>query len=172
MSRIGQRSAMFHVILFNPQIPPNTGNIIRLCANTGASLHLVHPLGFALDAKSCRRAGLDYHVLASVRQHDSLDACLAALQPKRLFAVTKFANQRYDAPRYASGDAFLFGAETTGLPAALHASLTDEAKIGIPMSGGNRSLNLANAVSIVIYDAWRQCGFEGMMDPMPDNEFS
>jgi tRNA (cytidine/uridine-2'-O-)-methyltransferase len=87
---------MFHVILFNPQIPPNTGNIIRLCANTGASLHLVHPLGFTLDAKSCRRAGLDYHDLASVLQHDSLDACLAGLQPQRLFAVTKFAAQRYD----------------------------------------------------------------------------
>ena len=163
---------MFHVILFNPQIPPNTGNIIRLCANTGASLHLVHPLGFALDAKSCRRARLDYHDLASVRQHDSLDNCLAALQPSRLFAVTKFTAQRYDAPRYASGDAFLFGAETTGLPAALHASLADEAKIGLPMSGGNRSLNLANAVSIVIYEAWRQCGFDGMVDPMAGNEFS
>jgi tRNA (cytidine/uridine-2'-O-)-methyltransferase len=163
---------MFHVILFNPQIPPNTGNIIRLCANTGASLHLVHPLGFTLDAKSCRRAGLDYHDLASVLQHDSLDACLAGLQPQRLFAVTKFAAQRYDRPRYASGDAFLFGAETTGLPADIHASLADEAKIGLPMSGGNRSLNLANAVSVVIYEAWRQCGFGGMVDPMSGNEFS
>lgn len=163
---------MFHVILFNPQIPPNTGNIIRLCANTGASLHLVHPLGFALDAKSCRRAGLDYHDLASVRQHGSLDDCLAALRPNRLFAVTKFASQRYDAPHYASGDAFLFGAETTGLPADIHASLADAAKIGLPMSGGNRSLNLANAVSIVIYEAWRQCSFDGMVDPIAGNEFS
>ena len=163
---------MFHVILFNPQIPPNTGNITRLCANTGASLHLVHPLGFALDAKSCRRAGLDYHDLASVRQHDSLDECLVALRANRLFAVTKFAAQRYDAPRYARGDAFLFGAETTGLPADIHASLDDAAKIGLPMSGGNRSLNLANAVSIVIYEAWRQRGFDGMVDPISGNEFS
>ena len=163
---------MFHVILFNPQIPPNTGNITRLCANTGASLHLVHPLGFALDAKSCRRAGLDYHDLASVRQHDSLDECLVALRANRLFAVTKFAAQRYDAPRYARGDAFLFGAETTGLPADIHASLADAAKIGLPMSGGNRSLNLANAVSIVIYEAWRQRGFDGMVDPISGNEFS
>ena len=163
---------MFHVILFNPQIPPNTGNIIRLCANTGASLHLVHPLGFALDAKSCRRAGLDYHDLASVAQHDCLDDCLARLQPNRLFAVTKYAAQRYDSPRYDSGDAFLFGAETTGLPPDIHTSLADEAKIGLPMSGGNRSLNLANAVSIVIYEAWRQRGFAGMVDPTAGTEFS
>ena len=163
---------MFHVILFNPQIPPNTGNIIRLCANTGASLHLVHPLGFTLDAKSCRRAGLDYHDLANVAQHDSLDDCLSTLQPRRLFAVTKFAAQRYDGPRYSHGDAFLFGAETTGLPGDLHTSLADDAKIGLPMSGGNRSLNLANAVSVVIYEAWRQCGFEGMVDPLSRNEFS
>ncbi|MGB1176268.1 MAG: tRNA (cytidine(34)-2'-O)-methyltransferase [Candidatus Puniceispirillaceae bacterium] len=163
---------MFHVILFNPQIPPNTGNIIRLCANTGASLHLVHPLGFALDAKSCRRAGLDYHDLASVMQHDCLDDCLARLQPNRLFAVTKYAAQRYDSPRYDSGDAFLFGAETTGLPPDIHTSLADEAKIGLPMSGGNRSLNLANAVSIVIYEAWRQRGFAGMVDPTAGTEFS
>jgi len=163
---------MFNVILFNPQIPPNTGNIIRLCANTGASLHLIHPLGFTLDAKSCRRAGLDYHDLTSVSQHDSLDVCLGTLQPKRLFAVTKFAAQRYDTPRYTTGDAFLFGAETTGLPAPVHARLADEAKIGLPMSGGNRSLNLANAVSIVIFEAWRQCGFDGMVDPTAGNEFS
>jgi len=163
---------MFHVILFNPQIPPNTGNIIRLCANTGASLHLIHPLGFTLDAKSCRRAGLDYHDLTSVAQHDSLDDCLATLQPGRLFAVTKFATQRYDRPHYSHGDAFLFGAETTGLPAPIHASLADDAKIGLPMNGGNRSLNLANAVSVVIYEAWRQCGFDGMVDPAARNEFS
>lgn len=163
---------MFHVILFNPQIPPNTGNIIRLCANTGANLHLIRPLGFTLDAKSCRRAGLDYHDLASVRQHDSLDACLSALRPDRLFGVTKFACQRYDTPRYAAGDAFLFGAETTGLPTDIHDSLADETKISLPMSGGNRSLNLANAVSIVIYEAWRQCDFGGMVPPFVDHGFS
>lgn len=163
---------MFQVILFTPQIPPNTGNIIRLCANTGADLHLVEPLGFTLDAKSCRRAGLDYHDLANVAKHDSLDACLSALGGPRLFAVTKFATQRYDSPRFAPGDAFLFGAETTGLPATIHDSLEESQKIGLPMSGGNRSLNLSNAVSIIIYEAWRQCGFGGMASPQSGKGFS
>ena len=163
---------MFHVILFTPQIPPNTGNIIRLCANTGADLHLVEPLGFTLDAKSCRRAGLDYHDLANVAKHETLGRCLSALGGPRLFAVTKFATQRYDGPRFAAGDAFLFGAETSGLPPAIHDSLEDSQKIGLPMSGGNRSLNLSNAVSIVIYEAWRQCGFDGMASPPPEKGFS
>ena len=163
---------MFRVILFTPQIPPNTGNIIRLCANTGADLHLVEPLGFMLDAKSCRRAGLDYHDLANVAKHENLEDCLSALGKPRLFAVTKFATQRYDSPRFAAGDAFLFGAETTGLPAAIHDDLADSQKIGLPMSGGNRSLNLSNAVSIIIYEAWRQCGFQGMASPAQGKGFS
>ena len=163
---------MFNVILFTPQIPPNTGNIIRLCANTGAGLHLVEPLGFTLDAKSCRRAGLDYHDLANVAKHESLDSCLSELGEPRLFAVTKFATQRYDGPSFAAGDAFLFGAETTGLPAGIHDRLEDSQKIGLPMSGGNRSLNLSNAVSIIIYEAWRQCGFKGMATPPPGKGFS
>jgi len=163
---------MFHVILFTPQIPPNTGNIIRLCANTGADLHLVEPLGFTLDAKSCRRAGLDYHDLANVEKHQNLEACLSALGQPRLFAVTKFASQRYDSPHFAAGDAFLFGAETTGLPTSVHDSLADSQKIGLPMSGGNRSLNLSNAVSIIIYEAWRQCGFEGMASSLQGKGFS
>ena len=163
---------MFRVILFTPQIPPNTGNIIRLCANTGADLHLVEPLGFTLDAKSCRRAGLDYHDLANVAKHENLEDCLSALGWPRLFAVTKFATQRYDSPRFAAGDAFLFGAETTGLPAAIHDDLADSQKIGLPMSGGNRSLNLSNAVSIIIYEAWRQCGFQGMASPPQGEGFS
>jgi len=163
---------MFHVILFTPQIPPNTGNIIRLCANTGANLHLIEPLGFTLDAKSCRRAGLDYHDLANVAKHQDLEACLSALGQPRLFAVTKFASQRYDSPHFTAGDAFLFGAETTGLPASVHDGLADSQKIGLPMSGGNRSLNLSNAVSIIIYEAWRQCGFEGMASPSQGKGFS
>ena len=163
---------MFRVILFTPQIPPNTGNIIRLCANTGADLHLVEPLGFTLDAKSCRRAGLDYHDLANVAKHENLEDCLSALGKPRLFAVTKFATQRYDSPRFAAGDAFLFGAETTGLPAAIHGDLADSQKIGLPMSGGNRSLNLSNAVSIIIYEAWRQCGFQGMASHPQGKGFS
>ena len=163
---------MFRVILFTPQIPPNTGNIIRLCANTGADLHLVEPLGFTLDAKSCRRAGLDYHDLANVSKHENLEDCLSALGQPRLFAVTKFATQRYDSPRFAAGDAFLFGAETTGLPAAIHDDLADSQKIGLPMSGGNRSLNLSNAVSIIIYEAWRQCRFQGMASPAQGKGFS
>ena len=152
---------MFNVILFTPQIPPNTGNIIRLCANTGAQLHLIKPLGFDLDEKSCRRAGLDYHDMARVSQYDSLDDCMAGLNTARLFAVTKFATQPYTDVSFEPGDALLFGAETTGLPDAIHTQLAAHQKIALPMLAGNRSLNLSNAVSIVLYDAWRQCGFAG-----------
>lgn len=152
---------MFNVILYTPQIPPNTGNIIRLCANTGAQLHLIKPLGFDLDEKSCRRAGLDYHDMARVTQYDSLEECRAALGDPRLFAVTKFATQSYTEIAFDAGDALLFGAETTGLPDHIHAQLDADQKIALPMLAGNRSLNLSNAVSIVLYDAWRQCGFAG-----------
>lgn len=153
---------MFNIILFTPQIPPNTGNIIRLCANCGAQLHLIRPLGFDLDEKSCRRAGLDYHDMARVTQHDSLDECLVALNNPRLFAITKFGTRSYSDTAFEAGDALLFGAETTGLPDYIHASLGAGQKLSLPMIEGNRSLNLSNAVSIVVYEAWRQCGFRGV----------
>ncbi len=150
---------MFNIILFTPQIPPNTGNIIRLCANCGARLHLIRPLGFDLDEKSCRRAGLDYRDMALVSQYDDLDECLAALDHPRLFAITKFATRTYTDAQFAAGDALLFGAETTGLPDYIHDRLSADEKLALPMLAGNRSLNLSNAVSIVTYEAWRQCGF-------------
>jgi tRNA (cytidine/uridine-2'-O-)-methyltransferase len=154
---------MFHVILHEPQIPPNTGNIIRLCANTGCRLHLVEPLGFDLDRRSVRRAGLDYAELAIVQRHASLQACLAVLQA-RVFAIETGAGRRYDQARFADGDALLFGSETQGLPTAALAVLPAPAPGGgerlfIPMCAGNRSLNLANAVAVVVYEAWRQLGF-------------
>ena len=153
---------MFNIILHTPQIPPNTGNIIRLCANCGATLHLIKPLGFSLDEKSCRRAGLDYHDMARVSQYDSLDECLIALGNPRLFAITKFGERTYSDVPFAAGDALLFGAETTGLPDDIHNSLKADQKLALPMIAGNRSLNLSNAVSIVIYEAWRQSGFAGV----------
>lgn len=155
---------MFDIILFTPQIPPNTGNIIRLCANTGARLHLVKPLGFSLDEKSCRRAGLDYHEMARVQQHDNLDACLDVLgisiNTQRLFAITKFGTQIVHDTTFVAGDVFLFGAETTGLPDSIHAALGDHQKLSLPMLPANRSLNLSNAVSVTLYEAWRQTGFQ------------
>ena len=153
---------MFNIILYTPQIPPNTGNIIRLCANCGATLHLIKPLGFNLDEKSCRRAGLDYHDMARVSQYDSLDECLIDLGNPRLFAITKFGERTYSDVPFAAGDALLFGAETTGLPDDIHNSLKADQKLALPMIAGNRSLNLSNAVSIVIYEAWRQSGFAGV----------
>jgi tRNA (cytidine/uridine-2'-O-)-methyltransferase len=150
---------MFDVILLEPEIPPNTGNVIRLCANSGARLHLVHPLGFAIDDAQLRRAGLDYHALARVRDYPDLATCLAALAPPRLFAVETGSARRYSEVRYYPGDAFLFGRETSGLPAALTAALGPAALVSIPMRPGNRSLNLSNAVALVIYEAWRQNGF-------------
>ena len=152
---------MFHVILFQPEIPPNTGNLIRLCANVGAMLHLVHPLGFVLDEPRVKRAGLDYHELASVREHDSLEACLDALRRPRLFALTTRATRSIYAVRFAAGDAFLFGPETRGLPAELLATFEDEMRLRIPMRPGNRSLNLSNAAAVTVYEAWRQLGFAG-----------
>ena len=155
---------MFDIILFTPQIPPNTGNIIRLCANTGACLHLIKPLGFSLDEKSCRRAGLDYHEMALVQQYDSLEACLDAMgvtiDSPRLFAITKFGTQIVHDTALAIGDVFLFGAETTGLPDRIHSALGDNQKLSLPMLPDNRSLNLSNAVSITLYEAWRQNDFQ------------
>jgi tRNA (cytidine/uridine-2'-O-)-methyltransferase len=136
---------VFHVILFEPEIPPNAGNVIRLCANTGSTLHLVRPLGFTLDDARVRRAGLDYHEMARVRQHESLAACLGQLGEARVFAVETSAGIRYDGIRYAPGDAFLFGRETSGLPADQLANWPPERLVRLPMLPGNRSLNLSNA---------------------------
>jgi tRNA (cytidine/uridine-2'-O-)-methyltransferase len=150
---------VFHVILHEPQIPPNTGNIMRLCANTGCRLHLIEPLGFELDRRSVRRAALDYAELALVQTHVSLRLCLQTLSGCSLYAIETGSAQRYSEARFAPGDALLFGSETSGLPAAALAELAPAQRLSIPMRAGNRSLNLANAVAVVIYEAWRQQGF-------------
>jgi len=150
---------MFHIVLHQPQIPPNTGNIIRLSANSGCQLHLVEPLGFELDRRSVRRAGLDYALLARVRTHASLPHCLQALGAGRLFAIETDASNCYSEAHYRPGDVLLFGGETRGLPAAALADVPAAQRLSIPMQAGNRSLNLANAVAIVVYEAWRQQGF-------------
>jgi tRNA (cytidine/uridine-2'-O-)-methyltransferase len=152
---------VFHVILFEPEIPPNTGNAIRLCANTGATLHLVRPLGFTLDDARVKRAGLDYHELSRVREHASLPDCLWALGETRVFAVETRGSQRHDEVRYRAGDAFLFGRETAGLSTETLANWPGERLIRLPMVPGNRSLNLSNAIAVVVFEAWRQLGFEG-----------
>src|SRR5574344_2743819 len=142
----------FHVILFEPEIPPNTGNIIRLCANTGALLHLIKPLGFELSDKHLRRAGLDYHEYAELQVHEHLDAALASIAPRRLFAFNTRAEQRYDQVAYADGDAFLFGPESRGLPAAVFEHIADEHRLRLPMCPGNRSLNRSNAVAVTVFE--------------------
>ena len=152
---------MFEIILVEPEIPPNTGNVIRLCANSGCRLHLVRPLGFSLRDTQLRRAGLDYHGLSEVLQHDDWPACRAALTGRRLFAVTTRAEQRHDQPRYAEDDIFVFGPETRGLSAETLAEFSPQQRIRIPMREHSRSLNLSNAVAVVIYEAWRQIGFRG-----------
>jgi tRNA (cytidine/uridine-2'-O-)-methyltransferase len=152
---------MFHVIFFRPEIPPNTGNAIRMCANAGATLHLVHPLGFELDEPRVRRAGLDYHELACVRELADLGACLAAFGPTRLFALTTRATHSLYSVRFAAGDAFLFGAETSGLPADVLDAVPEESRLRLPMRPGNRSLNLSNAAAVTVFEAWRQIGFAG-----------
>lgn len=152
---------MFNVILYEPEIPPNTGNIIRLCANTGARLHLIRPLGFALDDKHLRRAGLDYHEYATMQVHDSLSACLRTLPQARLFAFTTKAVHHYHEVRYQAGDAFLFGPESRGLPAAVLESIAPERRLRLPMLPDNRSLNLSNTVAVAVFEAWRQCNFAG-----------
>ena len=151
---------MFNLILFRPEIPPNTGNIIRLCANTGTALHLVKPLGFSLEDAQLRRAGLDYHEWATIRQHDSLEDCLASLGQTRVFALSTRGTRPYSDPAFAPGDTFLLGSETSGLPSAVLASLPAEQVLRIPMRTSARSLNLSNAAAVVLYEAWRQCGFE------------
>jgi tRNA (cytidine/uridine-2'-O-)-methyltransferase len=148
-----------NVVLFQPEIPPNTGNIIRLCANSGARLHLVRPLGFRLDARAVRRAGLDYRELADLTEHASLPDCLASLDHPRWFAFTTRGSVRYDAVRYADGDVLVFGPETRGLPDELLDSCPEERRLRIPMRPGARCLNLSNAVAVAVYEAWRQADF-------------
>jgi len=150
---------MFHILLYQPEIPPNTGNIIRLCANTGTQLHLIRPLGFKLDDKQLRRAGLDYHEYADVRVHDDLAACLQTLPDARLLAFTTKGSHPYHEVRYQTGDALLFGPESRGLPADLLESLAPEQRLRLPMLPKNRSLNLSNTVAVAVFEAWRQCGF-------------
>jgi len=152
---------MFHVVLFEPEIPPNTGNAIRLCANTGAALHLVRPLGFRLDDKSLQRSGLDYHDLASVKVHANLGDCLLELGQARLFAVETGGRRCYSDVEYRAGDAFLFGPETRGLPDAVLTRVGRDQSVYIPMRGNNRSVNLSNSVALIAYEAWRQIGFVG-----------
>lgn len=152
---------MLHVVFFEPRIPGNTGNAIRLAAATGATLHLVEPLGFVMDEPRLKRAGLDYHDLAHVVVHPDLDTAMAALAPSRVFAFTTHTERRYTDVAYQDGDALLFGPEPTGLPpeALAHPGVTD--RLRIPMQPGRRSLNLTNAAATAVYEAWRQIGFPG-----------
>lgn len=152
---------MFTVVLYQPEIPPNTGNIIRLCANTGCALHLVKPLGFPLDDTKMKRAGLDYHEFANLVVHENFADCLQALAGKRIFALTTKGKTRPDHVQFQADDVFLFGPETRGLPADILASLPDEQKIRFPMMPNNRSMNLSNTVAITVFEAWRQLDFMG-----------
>lgn len=153
------RTGMIDVILYQPEIPPNTGNIIRLCANTGSKLHLIQPLGFTLEDKQLLRAGLDYHEFASITVHASWEACVEQLEGRRIFAASTRGKHRYDLASFESGDAFLFGAESRGLPAEILESFPEQFRIRVPMVSGSRSLNLSNTVAVVVYEAWRQIGF-------------
>jgi len=154
---------VFHVVLFNPEIPPNTGNIIRLCANTGASLHLIRPLGFDINDRKLKRAGLDYHEYANVQLYDSLDDFLTTVAPPRLFACSTHGAQCYAEVEYNVGDALLFGPETRGLPRELLAATPSERVIRVPMRSTSRSLNLANVTAIILYEAWRQHRFDTLL---------
>ena len=151
---------MFNIVLYQPEIAPNTGNIIRLCANSGARLHLVYPLGFEWDSARVKRAGLDYHEFADVAHHADWGACKLALAGKRLFALSTKNSARYDKVAFAPDDCFVFGPETRGLPADVLASFEPAQRLTLPMRPGNRSLNLANSVAIVAYEAWRQHDFQ------------
>ncbi|WP_339844107.1 tRNA (uridine(34)/cytosine(34)/5-carboxymethylaminomethyluridine(34)-2'-O)-methyltransferase TrmL [uncultured Halopseudomonas sp.] len=152
---------MFHIALLEPEIPPNTGNIIRLCANTGCQLHLIEPLGFELDDKRLRRAGLDYHEFAAVKTHADLAACLAAVQPERVFALSTKGTRHFSEVAFKPGDLFLFGPESRGLPASVRESLPQDQVLRIPMLPDSRSLNLSNSAAVLIFEAWRQQGFAG-----------
>ena len=154
-------TTMFSLILYEPEIPPNTGNVIRLCANTGVALHLIEPLGFDLEEKKLRRAGLDYREFARVTTHKSLDRCLLALGRPRVFALSTHGTRPYDQPRFAQGDALLLGPETRGLPKEILHALPAEQVLRLPMRKGSRSLNLSNTAAVIVYEAWRQLGFNG-----------
>lgn len=159
---------MFRIVLVHPEIPPNTGNVIRLAANTGCALHLIEPLGFSMDDKLLRRAGLDYHEYAPVRRHADWDAFLAAEQPdpQRLFAFTTRGSRPLPAMRWQPGDWLVFGCETAGLPAALRERFPEAQRVRLPMRSGQRSLNLSNAVAVAVFEAWRQNGYEGAELPV------
>jgi tRNA (cytidine/uridine-2'-O-)-methyltransferase len=152
---------MFQIVLFQPEIPPNTGNVIRLAANAGCRLHLVEPLGFDVSERSLRRAGLDYHEFVEMRVHPDWTACQAALGATRLFAFSTKGTQRHDSVVFRPGDTFVFGQETAGLPADMLALFPPEQRLRLPMMPGNRSLNLSNAVAVAVFEAWRQQGFAG-----------
>lgn len=152
---------MLDIVLYQPEIPPNTGNIIRLCANTGFSLHLIRPLGFQLNDKKAQRAGLDYHEMARVEVHPDLQHYLEERKPPRVFAITTKGSYAYQDVRFETGDALLFGPETRGLPPKVLSSIQKPHHLRIPMIPGSRSLNLSNAVAVVVYEAWRQLGFSG-----------
>jgi tRNA (cytidine/uridine-2'-O-)-methyltransferase len=152
---------LFHIVLFEPEIPPNTGNVMRLAANTGATLHLVEPLGFELDDARMRRAGLDYREFAEVRLHPDLDACLAETGRGRVFALSTRGQRLYTDVEFQAGDVLLFGPETRGLPQTLLDELGPERVLRLPMQPVSRSLNMANSVAVVLYEAWRQTGFDG-----------
>jgi tRNA (cytidine/uridine-2'-O-)-methyltransferase len=149
------------VVLFQPEIPPNTGNVIRLCANTGTDLHLVEPLGFRWEDRSLKRAGLDYHEFARVFRHHDWDTCKTALAGRRLFAITTRGGRQYTTPAFCADDVFVFGSETSGLPAEVMAEFPEEQRLRLPMRPGQRSLNLSNAVAVTVFEAWRQAGFAG-----------
>lgn len=152
---------MFHIVLFEPEIPPNTGNIIRLCANSGAILHLIHPLGFSLDEKQLRRAGLDYQQMADVHEHDNFDAFIEKVKPNTLYACSTKGSHNHTEVNFKSGDALLFGPESRGLPDNILQSLPEQHILRVPMLASSRSLNLSNTVAIVLFEAWRQQGFAG-----------
>ncbi len=158
---------MFDIVLVHPEIPPNAGNVIRLAANTGARLHLVEPLGFSLDDRQLKRAGLDYRELASVRTHRDWGACRAALEGRRMFALSSQGGASYAEVQFAAGDVFVFGGETRGLPPEILDEFPAAQRLRLPMRAGNRSLNLSNAVAVVAYEAWRQAGFAGAGRPFP-----
>ena len=152
---------MFHIVLYQPEIPPNTGNIIRLCANTGATLHVIHPLGFELDDKRLRRAGLDYDEFSSIIQHDSLDEFINTVKPARMLAASTKGTTFFTDANFEQGDAIIFGPETRGLPEDVRDGLGAEQVLRLPMQKESRSLNLSNTVSIIVYEAWRQLDFTG-----------
>ena len=158
---ITQNAAMFQIVLVEPEIPPNTGNVIRLAANTGCTLHLIEPLGFSMEDRMLRRAGLDYHEYARVRVHDDLAQCLATLGMPRVFAFSTRSQVRYTNARFGDGDALLFGCETAGLPQVLLDTIPAEQQLRLPMRPHNRSLNLSNSVAVAVFEAWRQLDFNG-----------